>query len=103
MVLIPLLHRVLLTLQPFCLTPIPLHRLESSRVIMRFGKLFVSLAATLDAYNNGLIGPGHCDGEKTSEIASGSDKPVEGINIFPNPVSDYGTIEFTANRKTPEQ
>jgi hypothetical protein len=22
---------------------------------------FVALAATLDAYNNGLLGPGHCD------------------------------------------
>ncbi|MBE0481575.1 MAG: hypothetical protein IBX68_11435, partial [Dehalococcoidia bacterium] len=26
-------------------------------------KLFISLADTLDKYNNGIIGPGHCDEE----------------------------------------
>jgi hypothetical protein len=34
---------------------------------------FIDLAATLDAYNNGLIGPGHCSEEEVYIVAGGGD------------------------------
>ncbi|MBE0661891.1 MAG: HYR domain-containing protein [Bacteroidales bacterium] len=61
---------------------------------------FLALASLLDDYNNGMIGPGHCDGgEKSSAVYFGSDEAAE-MMVYPNPVSEIGTVEFTATEDT---
>jgi hypothetical protein len=59
---------------------------------------FLSLASVLDDYNNGIIGPGHCEdeGEKSASATVVPAKSVTGINVYPNPVLNQGIIEFTA-------
>ena len=53
----------------------------------------VELGAVLDDYNNGIIGPGHCDGiNELEEIYA------ESIVVAPNPISSYATISMTADR-----
>jgi hypothetical protein len=62
-------------------------------------KEFGSYIGTLTDYNEGTIGPGHCDdGEeeeesKSSMINTGSEE----ILVYPNPMSTNGTIDFTAS------
>jgi len=60
----------------------------------------VALGGTLDDYNNGRIGPGHCD-----EISSSSkilsvdelDSFDNNVKIYPNPVVSFGRINFVPN------
>jgi hypothetical protein len=62
---------------------------------------FLALASLLDDYNNGMIGPGHCDGGgKSSAVYFGSDEAAAGMRVYPNPLSESGTIEFTATEDT---
>jgi hypothetical protein len=62
---------------------------------------FLALASLLDDYNNGMIGPGHCDGgEKSSAVYFGSDEAAIGMRVYPNPVSESGTVEITATEDT---
>ncbi len=52
---------------------------------------FIDAKDVLDDYNNGIIGPGHCDDDpKSSEINSGSQE----LAVYPNPMSNNGTIDF---------
>lgn len=55
---------------------------------------FIAAKDVLDDYNNGFngVGPGHCDDKST--IAN-IDSDREQLNIYPNPMSSNGTIEFT--------
>jgi hypothetical protein len=63
----------------------------------------IAYATTLDNYNNGLIGPGHCseeggNGDYQSALASGDDAEISMssmLNVFPNPVSS--TTNFVIN------
>ena len=58
----------------------------------------VELGGILDEYNNGRIGPGHCDDEDDDEAAI---EPVkqkiqkDKVSVYPNPATTYGKIEFT--------
>lgn len=54
----------------------------------------VLLGGVLDKFNNGIIGPGHCD--ETSLILSVEEeaKLSQKIEIYPNPVTSEGTIIF---------
>ncbi|MGI9530794.1 T9SS type A sorting domain-containing protein [Lutimonas sp.] len=68
----------------------------------------VKLGGTLDEYNNGKIGPGHCDdNDDDDDDDDESDTKVERtiiketlhakkIKIYPNPVVSQGQIEFKA-------
>ena len=47
-------------------TPSSIGALKSSNT---FRAQFISLAGTLDAYNQGTIGPGHCSEDRTSSTA----------------------------------
>jgi len=54
---------------------------------------FIAAADILADYNEGLVGPGHCDDKSTYaeiETSTGSE-----INVYPNPMSNSGTIDFT--------
>jgi hypothetical protein len=53
----------------------------------------VELGAVLDDYNNGFIGPGHCDDEGEEESLYS-----ENIVVAPNPISSQATISMTADR-----
>lgn len=61
----------------------------------------VALGGILDDYNNGRIGPGHCD-----EISSSSkilnvdelDSFDSNVKIYPNPVASVGKINFIPNQ-----
>jgi hypothetical protein len=63
-------------------------------------KSFTSLAGTLDKYNNGEIGPGHCDDEefelmeKSAQIIN-SDIRISELSVYPNPVINTATVSFT--------
>ncbi len=63
-------------------------------------KSFTSLAETLDEYNNGEIGPGHCDDEeyelmeKSAQIP-GNDISISELAVYPNPVINTATVSFT--------
>ena len=59
-------------------------------------KDFVDLAEILDDYNNGIIGPGHCEDEEMLKSAQIS--PVNGFtefSVYPNPVMSAATVSFT--------
>jgi len=58
----------------------------------------VELGGILDDYNNGIIGPGHCDNNESDKVAQDTNN-YSRINIFPNPVTDYGTISLDSNHK----
>ena len=57
----------------------------------------------LDAYNNGEIGPGHCDDtaqDGGSSNATTQTGVVTEITAYPNPVSDFAMIKFTLAERT---
>ncbi len=65
-------------------------------------KQFLAAKDVLDDYNNGDIGPGHCDegeedGRKSAEINTGSEEML----IYPNPMSNNGTIDFRVANNGP--
>ena len=65
----------------------------------------VTLGGILDKYNNGLIGPGHCDDNNSASNLLSIDEQIalnESIKIYPNPVSVNGSINFVPkhNAKT---
>ena len=63
-----------------------------SKRAKRIKRKFVKLAKILDEYNNGIIGPGHCDeGEEEENPCLTKDD----IIVTPNPVVTYGTVKFT--------
>ena len=58
----------------------------------------VRLGDILDDFNNGRIGPGHCDDEDDDEAAIEPVKQIilkDKVSIYPNPATTYGKIEFT--------
>ncbi len=57
----------------------------------------VELGGVLADYNEGTIGPGHCDDGDSYKVAE--DTSYSRINIYPNPVADYGTISLDSNHK----
>jgi hypothetical protein len=61
-------------------------------------KSFTTLGGILDNYNNGIIGPGHCDElqEKSAIIGdeNGLVQPSE-FAVYPNPVSNNAIVSFT--------
>jgi len=72
---------------------------------------FISLAATLDDYNNGVIGPRHCEDEiiltnKSSEIAKAIEPAIEPViepvvefavlKVYPNPFTDILRFNFVS-------
>ena len=71
-------------------------------------KQFVDLAKILDDYNNGLIGPGHCDDDvdvseyNTVEIYSATAKSLiaSDLKVYPNPFKTSTVFEFVAGDKT---
>lgn len=63
-------------------------------------KDFENYATILDDYNNGIIGPGHCDDEvyMDSSLKSAQINPINGfteLTVYPNPVTNIATITFT--------
>lgn len=62
----------------------------------------VELGGILDDFNNGRIGPGHCDDVEQAIIEPIKRKIEKNkIRIYPNPVSDYGKIAFKAGQPGP--
>jgi hypothetical protein len=65
-------------------------------------KQFLTLASILDAYNNGQIGPGYCNGnnggDKSSIVIADDVEKATTVNVYPNPVSESATIEFTSSK-----
>jgi len=55
----------------------------------------VELGGILADYNEGIIGPGHCDDGDKEE----PEKSYSKVNVYPNPVTDYGTITLDSNKK----
>ena len=60
----------------------------------------VRLGSILDDYNNGRIGPGHCDDD--NQTSTEVEQQKSKIAIYPNPATTHGKIEFTSkqNAKT---
>ena len=62
-------------------------------------KSFTTLGGILDKYNNGIIGPGHCDElqEKSASIGdeNGFVQPSE-FAVYPNPVTNNAIVSFNA-------
>ncbi|MEL4454533.1 T9SS type A sorting domain-containing protein [Lutimonas vermicola] len=63
-------------------------------------QMCVRLGGILDDFNNGRIGPGHCDDkdEYTEKIAIKVASSKNKVNVFPNPVRDVGKIAFTSKQ-----
>ena len=58
-------------------------------------KMFVELGEMLDKFNNGIIGPGHCnddDMEKSATIDSSFE--ISEFSVYPNPASNVTTLSF---------
>ena len=55
----------------------------------------VDLGGILADFNEGKIGPGHCDDGYKEEM----EKSYSNVNVYPNPVTDYGTISLDSNNK----
>lgn len=62
-------------------------------------KLFISLASTLDQYNNGLIGPGHCSESNGYRVASSTAREsfrlaivAERLGVSDGPQQSYGML-----------
>jgi hypothetical protein len=79
-----------------------------------------SLATTLDQYNNGLIGPGHCDEQNETSAIAGRSAPVgnivdaspaapaqliqPGLRAWPNPTSaGFNLVLGSENLRSPVQ
>ena len=61
----------------------------------------VRLGGILDDFNNGRIGPGHCDDDDDeSEVYQELTKikPKKEVSIYPNPANNSGKIVFTAKQ-----
>jgi len=61
----------------------------------------VELGGILDDYNNGRIGPGHCDENSTSSKILNLDEIdsfENNVKIYPNPVASVGKINFIPKR-----
>jgi len=63
-------------------------------------KQFVNLATTLDNYNNGITGPGHCDEENLIEGKKGESRTVAttpngDFSVYPNPASDAVQVDLS--------
>ncbi len=60
---------------------------------------FINLATILDNYNNGLIGPGHCDDDGTSSNSISEKSSIEfvseNIYIYPNPASTMVQVDLS--------
>ena len=61
--------------------------------------LFVSVAATLDKYNNGIIGPGHCnDTDRNSTTTlEGDSEAVQNVKLCTYPNPSEGEVYFNIN------
>ncbi len=62
-------------------------------------KKCVELGGILDDFNNGRIGPGHCD-DNDDDVSIEPIKQVvsKKVAIYPNPATTYGKIEFTSKQ-----
>ena len=67
-------------------------------------KVWTDPAGILDDYNNGDIGPGHCDdeGDRSADELTGIINTEEYVSIsaYPNPFMNAVTIEFTMEEDT---
>ena len=55
----------------------------------------------LDDYNNGVIGPGHCDDvDRSADELTGIINKEDNVSLsaYPNPFMNSATIEFTLNK-----
>lgn len=79
-------------------TPAQIKAMKSNNPVRQ---RFLALASILDDYNNGIIGPGHCEdeGEKAAEAGITIQQPGSGLKVYPNPVSESATIEFTVSEE----
>lgn len=68
---------------------------------------FIALAEILDKYNNGIIGPGHCNDNSyvpsvksaSSDLMPGMDMVSDGaVKVYPNPFSSEVHFEFTLEK-----
>ncbi|MCD6544205.1 MAG: T9SS type A sorting domain-containing protein [Flavobacteriaceae bacterium] len=58
----------------------------------------VQLGDVLDRYNNGHIGPGHCDDSPI--LGANGENKIKNYNIYPNPTKLNGFIEFISNENS---
>jgi hypothetical protein len=63
-------------------------------------KELTDLASTLADYNEGRIGPGHCDDEtyymeKSAFITTPDEMGIVDLQVYPNPVKGIATVTFT--------
>ena len=65
---------------------------------------WIDLANILDDYNNGDIGPGHCEdeGDRSADELTGINYPKQDISLsaYPNPFTNSATIEFTLDTES---
>ncbi len=83
-------------------TPAYVKKLKKTNPALR--QYWIDLAEILDDYNNGDIGPGHCEdeGDRSADELTGiinTEKNI-GISAYPNPFMDEVTIEFTMDEDT---
>ena len=60
----------------------------------------VRLGGILDEYNNGVIGPGHCDDSPASILGVNEVNKTIDYSIYPNPTNSKGSLEFVANQNS---
>jgi len=60
----------------------------------------VRLGGILDDYNNGRIGPGHCDDDQVSIEPIKQIIIKEEVDIYPNPAANYGKIAFNSKQNS---
>ncbi|QGY43926.1 T9SS type A sorting domain-containing protein [Maribellus comscasis] len=60
---------------------------------------FIALGELLDDYNNGELGPTHCDDYESSEKSAVIDNSLEfsEFSVYPNPVRGNATLSFNPN------
>ncbi|MBN1986991.1 MAG: T9SS type A sorting domain-containing protein, partial [Prolixibacteraceae bacterium] len=58
-------------------------------------KMFIELGEMLDKFNNGIIGPGHCDNDDMEKSATlDSSFEISEFSVYPNPASNVTTLSF---------
>jgi hypothetical protein len=83
-------------------TPAYVKKLKKTNPALR--QYWIDLAEVLDDYNNGDIGPGHCEdeGDRSADELTGIINTKENVSFsaYPNPFMNSVTIEFTMAEDT---